>query len=116
MTDLRCPVTAPVPPSHRQTHHVRGSNHCLIGVFEDRIPGRAIVLAGKHSCTSEPMNLLAACRLHLWQEDLHSPLGFCGERTYIPAPQFPRSPSCTRTTAALPPTTPPLLPSSYCSD
>ncbi|KAI7844703.1 hypothetical protein COHA_001791 [Chlorella ohadii] len=28
-----------------QTHHVRGSNHCLIGVFEDRIPGRAIVLS-----------------------------------------------------------------------
>lgn len=27
------------------TRHVRGSNHCLINVFEDRIPGRIIVLA-----------------------------------------------------------------------
>lgn len=27
------------------TQHVRGSNHCLIGVFEDRIPGRAIVFS-----------------------------------------------------------------------
>ncbi len=27
------------------TRHVRGSNHCLIGVFPDRIPGRAIVIA-----------------------------------------------------------------------
>ena len=27
------------------TRHVRGSNHCLIGVFADRIPGRAIVVA-----------------------------------------------------------------------
>ncbi len=27
------------------THHVRGSNHCAIGVFADRLPGRAIVLA-----------------------------------------------------------------------
>jgi hypothetical protein len=29
-----------------QTHHVRGSNYNLINVFEDRIPGRAIVLSG----------------------------------------------------------------------
>ena len=28
-----------------QTRHVRGSNHCLIGVAKDRLPGRAIVLA-----------------------------------------------------------------------
>ncbi|KAL4859021.1 putative N-acetyl-gamma-glutamyl-phosphate reductase [Chlorella vulgaris] len=28
-----------------QTHHVRGSNYNLINVFEDRIPGRAIVLS-----------------------------------------------------------------------
>jgi len=28
-----------------QTRHVRGSNHCAIGVFEDRIPGRAVVLS-----------------------------------------------------------------------
>ena len=27
------------------TRHVRGANHCLIGVFADRIPGRAIVVA-----------------------------------------------------------------------
>jgi N-acetyl-gamma-glutamyl-phosphate reductase len=24
---------------------VRGSNHCLIGVFEDRVPGRAILVS-----------------------------------------------------------------------
>ena len=28
-----------------QTRHVRGSNHCLIGVFDDRLPGRAILLS-----------------------------------------------------------------------
>ena len=27
------------------TQHVRGSNYCVIGVFADRIPGRAIVIA-----------------------------------------------------------------------
>ncbi len=27
------------------TRHVRGSNHCLIGVFADRLPGRAIVVS-----------------------------------------------------------------------
>jgi len=27
------------------THHVRGANHCLIGVFADRVPGRAILLS-----------------------------------------------------------------------
>ena len=27
------------------TRHVRGSNHCLIGVFPDRLPGRAIVVS-----------------------------------------------------------------------
>ena len=27
------------------TRHVRGSNYCLIGVFPDRLPGRAIVLS-----------------------------------------------------------------------
>ncbi len=27
------------------TRHVRGSNHCLIGVFADRIPGRAILVS-----------------------------------------------------------------------
>ena len=27
------------------TRHVRGSNHCLLGVFADRLPGRAILVA-----------------------------------------------------------------------
>ena len=27
------------------TRHVRGSNHCLIGVFPDRVPGRAILIS-----------------------------------------------------------------------
>ena len=27
------------------TRHVRGSNHCLIGVFADRLPGRAIIIS-----------------------------------------------------------------------
>lgn len=27
------------------TRHVRGSNHCLMGVFEDRLPGRAIIVS-----------------------------------------------------------------------
>ena len=27
------------------TRDVRGSNHCLIGVFADRIPGRAIIIS-----------------------------------------------------------------------
>ena len=27
------------------TRHVRGSNHCLLGVFADRIPGRAILVS-----------------------------------------------------------------------
>lgn len=27
------------------TRHVRGSNHCLIGVFKDRVPGRAIIVS-----------------------------------------------------------------------
>jgi N-acetyl-gamma-glutamyl-phosphate reductase len=27
------------------TRHVRGSNFCLLGVFEDRLPGRAILVA-----------------------------------------------------------------------
>ena len=35
-------AAAGLSPSTRQ---VRGSNHCVIGVFGDRLPGRAIVLA-----------------------------------------------------------------------
>ncbi len=27
------------------THHVRGSNHCHIALYQDRLPGRAIILA-----------------------------------------------------------------------
>ncbi|MEO5337680.1 MAG: N-acetyl-gamma-glutamyl-phosphate reductase [Magnetospirillum sp. WYHS-4] len=27
------------------TRHVRGSNHCVMGVFDDRLPGRAIVIS-----------------------------------------------------------------------
>lgn len=27
------------------TRHVRGSNHCVIGVFEDRLPGRVVIVA-----------------------------------------------------------------------
>ena len=27
------------------TRHVRGSNHCIMGVFDDRLPGRAIVIS-----------------------------------------------------------------------
>jgi N-acetyl-gamma-glutamyl-phosphate reductase len=27
------------------TRHVRGSNHCLVGVFPDRLKGRAIVVS-----------------------------------------------------------------------
>jgi len=33
------------PGANPSTQHVRGSNMCLINVFEDRIPGRAIVIA-----------------------------------------------------------------------
>lgn len=33
------------PGSPPYTHHVRGTNFCHINVFEDRIPGRAIVLS-----------------------------------------------------------------------
>ena len=29
------------------TRHVRGSNYAFISVFEDRLPGRAIVICGK---------------------------------------------------------------------
>ncbi len=27
------------------TRHVRGSNYCLMNVFEDRLPGRAVVIS-----------------------------------------------------------------------
>jgi len=40
------PFVRLVPQGHApSTHHVRGSNLCLIGVFADRLPGRAIVIS-----------------------------------------------------------------------
>jgi len=40
------PFARLVPQGHAPaTHHVRGSNLCLMGVFADRIPGRAIVIS-----------------------------------------------------------------------
>jgi N-acetyl-gamma-glutamyl-phosphate reductase len=49
-----------------QTRHVRGSNHCLIGVFADRVPGRAILLSaidnlvkGASGQAVQNMNLMA---------------------------------------------------------
>lgn len=33
------------PGAVPQTHHVKGSNYCFMNVFEDRIPGRAIILS-----------------------------------------------------------------------
>lgn len=48
------------------TRHVRGSNHCLIGVFADRVPGRAILLSvidnlvkGASGQAIQNMNLMA---------------------------------------------------------
>ena len=48
------------------TRHVRGANHCLIGVFADRVPGRAILLAaidnlvkGASGQAVQNMNLMA---------------------------------------------------------
>jgi N-acetyl-gamma-glutamyl-phosphate reductase len=38
-------VTLLPPGAVPATRHVRGSNHCHIGLFEDRLPGRAILLA-----------------------------------------------------------------------
>lgn len=49
------------------TRHVRGSNHCLIGVFADRLPGRAIVISaidnlvkGASGQAIQNMNLMCA--------------------------------------------------------
>ena len=40
------PFVAVVPEGLApSTRHVRGSNHCLIGVFEDRVAGRAILVS-----------------------------------------------------------------------
>lgn len=51
-----------------QTRHVRGSNFCLIAVFPDRIPGRAIVVSvidnvckGASGQALQNMNLLLGC-------------------------------------------------------
>ncbi len=49
-----------------QTRHVRGSNHCLIGLFADRVPGRAILISaldnlvkGASGQAVQNMNLMA---------------------------------------------------------
>lgn len=49
------------------TRHVRGSNHCLIGVFPDRLPGRAILISaidnlikGASGQAVQNMNLMCA--------------------------------------------------------
>jgi N-acetyl-gamma-glutamyl-phosphate reductase len=49
-----------------QTRHVRGSNHCLIGIFADRVPGRAILISvldnlvkGASGQAVQNMNLMA---------------------------------------------------------
>ena len=42
---LRFAVRATDGGSAPATRHVRGSNHCLIGVFDDRIEGRAILIS-----------------------------------------------------------------------
>jgi N-acetyl-gamma-glutamyl-phosphate reductase len=40
------PFVRIVPPGvSPATRHVRGTNHCLIGVFADRMTGRAILLS-----------------------------------------------------------------------
>ena len=48
------------------TRHVRGSNHCLIGVYADRVPGRAILVSvidnlvkGASGQAVQNMNLMA---------------------------------------------------------
>jgi N-acetyl-gamma-glutamyl-phosphate reductase len=48
------------------TRHVRGSNHCLIGLFADRVPGRAILMSvidnlvkGASGQAIQNMNLMA---------------------------------------------------------
>ena len=48
------------------TRHVRGSNHCLMAVFADRLPGRAILLSvidnlvkGASGQAVQNMNLMA---------------------------------------------------------
>ena len=48
------------------TRHVRGSTHNLIGVFPDRLPGRAIVISGARGC-----DWPAWC-LYTWQAGLHA--------------------------------------------
>ena len=49
------------------TRHVRGSNHCLIAVFADRVPGRAILLSVidnlvKGASGQAIQNMNVACR------------------------------------------------------
>jgi len=63
------------------TRFVRGSNHCLIGVFEDRIEGRAIIVSvidnlvkGASGQALQNMNLM---------------LGFPEETGLMQIPMFP---------------------------
>jgi N-acetyl-gamma-glutamyl-phosphate reductase len=61
------PFVRVLPPGQAPaTRHVRGSNLCLIGVFADRVPGRAILLAaldnlvkGASGQAVQNMNLMA---------------------------------------------------------
>jgi N-acetyl-gamma-glutamyl-phosphate reductase len=61
------PFVRILPPGQAPaTRHVRGSNLCLIGVFADRVPGRAILLAaldnlvkGASGQAVQNMNLMA---------------------------------------------------------
>lgn len=64
-----------------QTRHVRGSNHCLVNVIADRIPGRAIIVSaidnlvkGASGQAVQNMNLM---------------LGFPEETALTMAPVFP---------------------------
>ncbi|XP_024381902.1 probable N-acetyl-gamma-glutamyl-phosphate reductase, chloroplastic [Physcomitrium patens] len=50
------------------TRHVRGSNYCLLNVFEDRIPGRAIIISaidnlvkGASGQALQNLNLMMGC-------------------------------------------------------
>ncbi len=50
------------------TRHVRGSNHCLIGIFEDRVQGRAIIISAidnlvKGASGQAVQNMNIACGL-----------------------------------------------------
>jgi N-acetyl-gamma-glutamyl-phosphate reductase len=63
------------------TRHVRGSNYCLVNVFEDRITGRAIIISvidnlvkGASGQALQNMNLM---------------MGFAEESGLLQQPLFP---------------------------